>query len=107
MSERRAERLRRGGRGDGCTAWPDQWFGSDHRDCCDAHDEAYFFGGGPFGRLGADWALARCVWSKPGLVQKLNAVAMFIGVRIGGLKAWRWHGLDGWHWDYGEAGEEV
>lgn len=66
---------------DGCSWFPD----GNYRDCCVAHDEAYFRGGSWEKRLKADNKLFKCVAKKKGWYQKLIAPVMWAGVRVGGL----------------------
>jgi len=67
----------------GCSLFPD----GDYRDCCTAHDKAYYFGGSWKKRLKADNDLFKCVAAKKGWWHKPLAVLMWSGVRIGGI-AW-------------------
>ena len=64
--------------GDGCSSWPD----GDYRECCVAHDRAYFRGGTKAERKAADKQLRDCVRAKG---HKYISVMMFWGVRIGGV----------------------
>lgn len=64
---------------DGCSLFPD----GNYRDCCVAHDQAYFIGGSINDRRAADKELYRCVRSKGN--GKLLASIIFAGVRIGGV----------------------
>lgn len=66
---------------DGCSLWPD----GNYRDCCVAHDGAYFRGGGLGARREADRLLYRCVRSKGRGYNPIIAPLMWIGVRIGGV----------------------
>jgi len=67
---------------DRCTWFPD----GDYADCCAAHDQEYFVGGGLKARLASDKRLRKCVLAKGGgFKRKLLANAMFVGVRIGGV----------------------
>lgn len=67
--------------GDGCTWFPD----GNYRDCCVAHDRAYFFGGSSKQRRHADQMLFQCVWAKPKFYNKLVAPVIWLGVRVGGV----------------------
>ena len=82
---------------DGCSggmsiAWR-KWFGQPPpwEGCCDVHDQPYAKGGSWLERLRADVDLLVCVWVGG---HPLWAIAMFIGVRIGGVPwlptPWRW-----------------
>jgi hypothetical protein len=62
---------------DGCSWWPD----GDYRDCCQAHDYAYWCGGSPAERATADERLRACVAQKRG---GAYARLMWLGVRAGG-----------------------
>lgn len=62
---------------DGCSWWPD----GDYRDCCQAHDYAYWCGGPPEARAAADEQLRACVAQRRG---GAYARAMWLGVRVGG-----------------------
>ena len=71
--------------------------------CCDVHDQPYAKGGTWLDRLFADINLLCCVWSGG---HPLWAVAMFLGVRFGGVpwlpSPWRW-GFETpryWYTDY-------
>lgn len=64
---------------DGCSQWPD----GDYRDCCEAHDLDYYYGGTAADRKAADKRLYKCVRDKG---HKVNAVVMFLGVRIGAIQ---------------------
>ena len=64
---------------------------SPWRDCCVAHDRAYWQGGTWRQRLAADRALRRCVTANG---HPWIAWAMWLGVRVGGTRwlptPWRW-----------------
>jgi hypothetical protein len=86
---------------DGCSLFPDRdpvrnvsW-----RDCCVAHDMAYWRGGDEAERLHADEALRTCVAQRTGDARL--AELMFQGVRAGGAAVfptwYRW----GYGWSYG------
>ena len=64
---------------DGCSGWPD----GDYRECCEAHDLDYYFGGTPADRKASDKRLYKCVRDKG---HKVNAVLMLIGVRVGAVR---------------------
>lgn len=66
---------------DGCSLFPD----GKYRDCCVAHDAAYFSGGSWTMRWRADKKLFKCVTAKKGIEHKFIAPLMWIGVRIGGV----------------------
>ncbi|MFN0318056.1 MAG: hypothetical protein ACKVQA_23765 [Burkholderiales bacterium] len=89
---------------DGCSDFPDGtprhrqiW-----RDCCVAHDRAYWRGGTYDERLEADRALQACV-----AVTGERAIAriMLAGVRVGGSPWWpsRFRWGYGWPWPRGYA----
>lgn len=75
---------------DGCTWFPD----GDYRDCCVAHDDAYYTGGSWKKRLQADKRLYVCVANKEGAYHKIIAPLMWLGVRVGGVSflptSFRW-----------------
>jgi len=91
---------------DGCSRFPDGT--PEHpglwRDCCVAHDLAYWRGGTFAERAAADTELRRCVEQRAG---RLLADVMFSGVRIGGSPYWpttfRW----GFGWNYPRAYGEL
>lgn len=62
---------------DNCTLFPD----GNYCECCVEHDKDYYFGGTRKERRAADKRLYRCVKQK----NKLAAVIMYLGVRIGGV----------------------
>ena len=64
---------------DGCSSWPD----GDYRDCCEAHDLAYFLGGTAKERRAADKRLYKCVRDKG---HQVNAVVMLLGVRLAAVR---------------------
>lgn len=64
---------------DGCSMFPD----GNYRECCEAHDKAYFFGGSLKERRTADKELYRCVRSKGN--GKFLASMIYVGVRVGGV----------------------
>jgi hypothetical protein len=66
---------------DGCSLFPD----GDYRNCCVAHDLAYFSGGSWTARWRADKNLYKCVVATKGFQHKLIAPVMWLGVRAGGL----------------------
>jgi len=77
---------------DGCTLWPEGWFGKDTwHAACVKHDVAYYYGGSYQARLRADIELLFDVTSTG---HPIVALIMFIGVRIGGAPyfntSWRW-----------------
>jgi hypothetical protein len=87
---------------DGCSDFPDGtprnrqlW-----RDCCVAHDRAYWRGGAYGERLEADRALRACVAAvgEPAVAQ-----IMLAGVRVGGSPWWptRYRWGYGWPWPRG------
>lgn len=98
--------------GDGCSSWPDTLLGVSHRAACAYHDFAYREGSDPnagfweraTARLGADWRLAKQVaavrsdkwWHAP--AHWVNGLAMFIGVRVGGVQSFRAYGLSKESW---------
>lgn len=45
---------------DGCTLFVDEWRGISIRPCCDAHDEAFYFGIGLWDFIVANYQLAVC-----------------------------------------------
>ncbi len=68
---------------DGCSLWPDSWFGADLFPACFWHDVRYWCGlpGDDLARLKADAELMLSVAEVAGVDL---AVAMFNGVRVGG-----------------------
>ena len=68
-------------RSDGCTMFPD----GDWGECCLEHDRVYWLGGTRQERLAADVKLRCCVAERG---HPVIAVAMFVGVRIGGWGYW-------------------
>jgi hypothetical protein len=64
---------------DGCSGWPD----GDYRECCEAHDLDYYFGGTAKERKESDKRLYKCVRDKG---HKVNAILMLIGVRFAASK---------------------
>lgn len=77
---------------DGCSWSPD----GDWRDCCQAHDYAYWCGGSSDDRAIADEALRECVVDKRG--QALGAL-VWLGVRAGGHPVVPLY----FRWGYGHA----
>lgn len=75
---------------DGCSMFPD----GDYRDCCVAHDLAYFSGGSWTKRWRADKKLFKCVAAKRGVEHKFIAPVMWLGVRVFGVSflptSFRW-----------------
>ena len=75
---------------DGCSLFPD----GGYRDCCVAHDNAYYFGGSWTKRWQADKKLFKCVAGKKGFQHKIIAPLMWLGVRAGGVSwlptSFRW-----------------
>ncbi len=82
---------------DGCSKFPDGYPGSNPtqwRNCCIAHDIAYWQGGTAEQRKTADANLDKCVTSTGA---NIIGSAMYYGVRFGGIA-----GLPmSWHWGYG------
>ena len=84
---------------DGCSAFPDGHAEDDTlwRDCCIAHDLAYWAGGSYADRQAADEALALCVAD---VGEPEIAKLMLAGVRVGGSPffptSYRW----GYGWPY-------
>lgn len=76
--------------GDGCTFFPD----GAYRDCCAAHDRAYYAGGSWSARWRADKKLFKCVAAKKSWWNKPTAPIMWAGVRVFGvsflLTPFRW-----------------
>lgn len=66
---------------DGCSLFPD----GDYRNCCVAHDRAYYGGGSWTARWRADKNLYKCVAATKGFQHKIIAPLMWLGVRVGGL----------------------
>lgn len=66
---------------DGCSLFPD----GKYRDCCVAHDLAYFNGGSWTMRWRADKKLFKCVAAKKGFGHKILAPVIWLGVRLGGV----------------------
>jgi len=79
---------------DGCSAWPDTWFGEkDLYEGCFVHDIFYWAGrpGDDLGRLKADaWLM---LWVAGNVSVDLGE-KMFTGVRVGGAEwlptPWKW-----------------
>lgn len=87
---------------DGCSEFPDGtpsqktlW-----RDCCVAHDLAYWAGGSYAERMTADRELERCVGA---VGEPAIAALMLAGVRVGGSPFWptRFRWGYGWPWGRG------
>lgn len=76
MRERRREF-----RSDGCTLAPDLWF----RDCCEAHDRAYWAGGTAEDRKAADAELYRCLRARGA---PILAWVYWGAVRLAGHRFW-------------------
>lgn len=72
---------------DGCSMFPDGtvWDNALWRECCVAHDLAYWKGGDYWARMAADEALLNCVDE---LGEPVVGVMMLLGVRIGGSPFW-------------------
>lgn len=66
---------------DGCTLWPDTWFGVSITHCCDVHDDAFAYGTTLQEFAAANEALFWCV-GEAGLWPL--ALVMLIGVCIVG-----------------------
>jgi hypothetical protein len=75
---------------DGCSAFPDGCW----RDCCVAHDMAYWCGGSRQERARADREFRRCLACRQ---SALLAWTMWAGVRAGGHPVWP----APWRWGYG------
>ena len=87
---------------DGCSRFPD---GTSRqptlwRDCCVAHDAAYWAGGDWHSRIVADQQLEHCVIEKD---QSLVGNIMFLGVRVGGSPFWPTRFRWGYGWPYGRG----
>ena len=63
---------------DGCSSWPD----GDYRECCEAHDLDYYYGGTRAERKASDRRLYGCVRAKG---HKYIAGIMYFGVRFGAV----------------------
>lgn len=70
---------------DGCTFWFDQWFGTDVRYCCDAHDLAFAVGTSPQEFLQANLELLRCglgagvpLWAALAFIGVMSPVGAFL-----------------------------
>lgn len=70
----------------GCTLWPDVWFGQNIGPCCDAHDTSYTNAQTLTQKVLADKDLALCVADTSG--SPLLATAMFLGVVLLGGVFW-------------------
>ncbi len=72
---------------DGCSLFPDGvlWDTTLWRECCVAHDMAYWKGGDFWERLAADEALWSCV---DHVGEPAMGVVMLLGVRLGGSPLW-------------------
>ena len=70
---------------DGCSMWPDSWFGADLYPACFWHDVRYWCGleGDDLARLKAD---AELMVDVAGIQSVELGVTMFSGVRIGGTE---------------------
>lgn len=75
---------------DGCTLWPDAGW----RECCIAHDMAYWCGGEPAARKRADRSLRECVAAAG---HEDMASWMYYSVRLMGHPLWPFT----WRWGYG------
>lgn len=87
---------------DGCSHFPD---GTNEqptlwRDCCVAHDAAYWAGGDWSSRVLADRQLELCVLATD---QALVGNIMFLGVRVGGSPFWPTRFRWGFGWPYGRG----
>jgi hypothetical protein len=89
---------------DGCSDFPDGTLRHRQiwRDCCVAHDRAYWRGGTYDERLEADRALQACVFATG---ETAIASIMLAGVRVGGSPWWptRFRWGYGWPWPRGYA----
>ena len=75
---------------DGCSLWPrGSW-----EECCVVHDMVYWCGGPDEARRKADRRLRSCAKDRSSGV---NALLMYLGVRIGGSRWWPFP----WRWGYG------
>lgn len=89
---------------DGCSLWVDGTPTKTNlwRDCCVAHDKAYWLGGSQEQRQQADTNFKLCVSEKAG---RSMAEYMYVNVLWGGSAYWltpyRW----GYGWNYWEAGK--
>ena len=83
---------------DGCSMFPDGtiWDSALWRECCVAHDLAYWKGGDYWARMAADEALLSCV---DDLGEPVIGVMMLLGVRIGGSPFWPTHFKWGYGWE--------
>lgn len=82
---------------DGCSIWPDNWFGKDIYPACFWHDVRYWLGipGDDLGRLKADMELMLDVTIITGSSNLARAMAT--GIWLGGSEK-----LDTpWHWGFG------
>jgi len=81
---------------DGCSMWPDKWFGSDLYPACFWHDVRYWSGleGDDLARLKADAELMVDVAASASVNL---GVTMFSGVRMGGTE----HLNTPFRWGYG------
>lgn len=98
--------------GDGCTGWPDEVLGANHRSCCGEHDLDYEQGSdGNFftqawHRIQANYRLGKCVgsvkakkkWHQP--LHWGHGVVMGIGTQLFGAFYWRWNGWEGKNWGH-------
>lgn len=87
---------------DGCSQFPDGTHDQPSlwRDCCVAHDAAYWAGGDWHSRVWADRQLEQCVLAKN---QALVGNIMFLGVRVGGSPFWPTRFRWGYGWPYGRG----
>lgn len=85
---------------DGCTLWPEGWFGKNtwHWACVE-HDIAYYYGGSRADRLRADRKMWRDVADTG---HPIVASLMYIGVRMGGAPYFNTK----WRWGFGREFEE-
>lgn len=81
---------------DGCSSFPDGTLQQRQlwRQCCVAHDRAYWLGGSYQQRMQADFELEQCVKKQ---AEPTLATVMLAGVRAGGSPFW----LTSYRWGYG------
>ena len=81
---------------DGCTDSPDSGWWGVHRECCLAHDRAYYFGGSKALRLKRDLEFYACLRAHD--MPMPVALLYYRGVRIGGHPMFRRSGVS---WGFG------
>lgn len=70
----------------------DLWWDGVWKQCCDAHDVAFFTPGDLSDFINANVDMAVCI---AGTGHWIMAAIMFVGVMIGGAFVWKWKALKG------------